>query len=83
MHVTLAAAHGGVALTVADHGPGVPAEVRRRLFHPFARGNHADAPAGLGLGLVLVKALAEAQGARVSSVDAEGGGANFAVLFPA
>ena len=82
MHVTLAAANGGVALTVADHGTGVPVEVRRRLFHPFARGNHADAPAGLGLGLVLVKALAEAQGAAVSYADAEGGGAKFVVMFP-
>ena len=72
-----------VVLTVADHGPGLPAEVRRHLFHPFTRGNRRDAPAGLGLGLVLVKALAEAQGATVTYTDAEGGGAKFTVTFPA
>ena len=83
IHVTLAAAEHSVTLTVADHGPGVPAETQRKLFQPFERGNHADAPAGLGLGLVLVKALAEAQGARVSYRDNDGGGAQFAVTFPA
>jgi len=71
----------GVELSVADHGPGVPPEVRRRLFEAFKRGNQTDAPAGLGLGLVLVKALAKAQGATVAYRDNDGGGARFTVTF--
>lgn len=70
-----------IELSVSDHGNGVPAEVRRHLFHPFVRGTHTDAAAGLGLGLVLVKALAEAQGATVAYRDADGGGAKFTVTF--
>ena len=66
-----------------DHGAGVPDELRQRLFEAFARGPDDDAPAGLGLGLVLVKTLAEGQGARVTYSDAEGGGAQFTVSFPA
>jgi signal transduction histidine kinase len=81
--VALAPQNGRVALTVADHGPGVPADVRQHLFQAFTRGNQTDAPAGLGLGLVLVKALAEAQGATVTCTDADGGGAKFVVTFPA
>ena len=82
IHVRLGPNHDGVALTVADHGPGVPARVRRRLFRPFARGGAADAPAGLGLGLVLVKALARAHRGRIDYNDAPGGGAVFTVTFP-
>lgn len=72
-----------VALIVSDHGTGVPAEVRRRLFQPFARGNQPDAPAGMGLGLVMVQALARSQGAMVEYAEANGGGAQFTVTFSA
>jgi signal transduction histidine kinase len=83
IHVALTVRDRGAELSVADHGNGLPSEVRRHLFHPFTRGNQGDAPAGLGLGLVLVKALAEAQGATVTYTDADGGGAKFTVAFPA
>ena len=81
IRVSLAARPTGVELSVCDHGPGVPAHVRKHLFEAFARGNHADSPAGLGLGLVLVKALAKAQGAAVAYRDNAGGGACFTVTF--
>jgi signal transduction histidine kinase len=82
IHVTLAREGDAVAMVVADHGPGVSATVRRRLFRPFARGGGADSPAGLGLGLALVHALVRAHGAQVSCGDAPGGGAVFTVKFP-
>ncbi len=81
IRVSLSARPTGVELSVCDHGPGVPAHVRKHLFEAFARGNHADSPAGLGLGLVLVKALAKAQGAAVAYHDNAGGGACFTVTF--
>jgi len=73
---------GSVQLSVADHGPGVTRSLRRRLFRPFSRGEDTGAAEGLGLGLVLVRALAEAQGASVRYRDAPGGGALFIVRFP-
>ena len=82
IHVTLAAAERSVTLAVRDHGPGIPAGARQRLFRPFVRGNRDDAPAGLGLGLVLVKALADAHGGRVTYTDAADGGALFTVILP-
>lgn len=72
----------GVALSVTDNGPGIDPVDRLRLFQPFARGSSPNLPAGLGLGLTMVKALAEAQGARVIYEDAPGGGAVFKVIFP-
>ncbi|MEM1204590.1 MAG: HAMP domain-containing sensor histidine kinase [Acidobacteriota bacterium] len=71
-----------VILSVADNGNGVGKALRRRLFRPFARGDGRDAPAGLGLGLVLVRMLAQAQGAEITYSDAPAGGAVFRVAFP-
>jgi signal transduction histidine kinase len=82
IQVTVAVEGAAVALVVADRGPGVPAEVRRHLFVAFSRGRDNEAPAGLGLGLMLVKSLAEAQGAQVTYTDNAGGGAKFSVFFP-
>ncbi len=81
VRVALGQAEGGVSLAVADNGQGIPEELRRRLFRPFARGHHPDAPEGLGLGLALVRELAEAQGGSVAYSDAPGGGAVFTVTL--
>ena len=72
----------GALISVCDRGPGVPAEMRRRLFRPFARGSHDDGPAGLGLGLALVKALAEAHKGTVSYEARPDGGSVFLVFLP-
>jgi signal transduction histidine kinase len=81
-HVTVVKKEGRVEISIADHGPGIPDEVRRHLFEAFARNNHTDAPAGLGLGLVLVKALSEAQHATIAHTQNDGGGARFTLTFP-
>jgi signal transduction histidine kinase len=81
VRVSLARHDGAVALTVRDHGPGLPEEVRQNLFEPFTRGEDNHAPAGLGLGLALVQAQAHAQGAEINYADAPGGGAQFTVTF--
>jgi signal transduction histidine kinase len=69
-------------ILVCDRGPGIPSDMRRRLFRPFARGSRDDAPAGLGLGLALVKALAEAHGGTVSYEARPDGGSVFMVFLP-
>jgi signal transduction histidine kinase len=82
IRVGLAASGNSIELSVSDRGPGIPRKVRRQLFRPFARGNHADAPAGLGLGLTLVRALVRAHGGEISYADSDGGGARFVVRLP-
>jgi signal transduction histidine kinase len=73
-----------VRLEVADRGPGVPDELRERVFERFARDAGDRTPAaGSGLGLAIVRAVAEAHGGRVEATGAEGGGAVFTVLLPA
>lgn len=72
--VALHAADGMNVLTVADNGPGVPAELQPTVFARFARGDAARNRNGdsTGLGLAIVKAIAEAHGGTVTMESAPG-----------
>ncbi|OGB12263.1 MAG: two-component sensor histidine kinase [Burkholderiales bacterium RIFCSPHIGHO2_12_FULL_65_48] len=63
LHIALARTDTGhVALSVRDHGPGIPPEARQRLFEPF----YTTRTGGLGLGLTLCDSLAQAMGAQLA-----------------
>jgi signal transduction histidine kinase len=72
---------GEVIISVADDGPGVPADLRDRIFDPFV----TDKEQGAGLGLAIVRKVAEAHGGRVELVpegETDGGrGAEFRIYF--
>lgn len=75
---------GGFEFIVADRGPGVPVDLRERIFEPFYRlPGHAEMAGGVGLGLSLVKQIAERHGGRVSCQSREGGGSRFVIFLPA
>jgi two-component system OmpR family sensor kinase len=75
---------GNAVLEVADRGPGVPLDMRERVFERFARGGGDAAPSGgSGLGLAIVRAVASSHGGEVEVGDAQGGGARFVVTLPA
>jgi signal transduction histidine kinase len=67
-------------LRVDDDGPGVPQEMRKQIFEPFARIDGADRP-GSGLGLALVAQQVRHHGASIHVGDADLGGARFTVRF--
>jgi two-component system, OmpR family, sensor kinase len=71
---------GEVVLTVEDDGPGVPDELRERVFERFVRGE-GDRGSSSGLGLSIVRAVAESHGGRVDLEDARPG-ARFVVHLP-
>jgi signal transduction histidine kinase len=77
---------GTAVLEVSDRGPGVPNELRQRVFDRFTRGagsgDVTPARSGSGLGLAIVRAVAEGHGGSVEVSDAEGGGAKFLVRLP-
>ena len=52
-------ARKSAVVSVRDHGPGIPAAQRRRLFRKFSRLSTADGTRGSGLGLYISKAIAE------------------------
>ena len=73
---------GGLEITVADHGPGVPAGSEGRLFEKFYRAAQGAGTRGAGLGLAICRAIATAHGGEISVHNREGGGAVFTVRLP-
>jgi two-component system sensor histidine kinase PilS (NtrC family) len=68
-----------VRLEIRDKGPGIPDEVRRRLFEPFVTGRAG----GTGLGLAIVQRAVEAHRGIVLVDSQAGGGTTFTIYFPA
>jgi signal transduction histidine kinase len=74
---------GRVLITVEDDGPGIPADLRDRVFERFVRGT-GDRGGSFGLGLSIVRAVAESHGGTVELADANGHpGTRFVVSLPA
>jgi two-component system sensor histidine kinase KdpD len=71
-----------VDVRVVDHGPGVPAEARDRIFEEFQSAETRPDRTGTGLGLAIVRALVLAHGGSVRYEDTPGGGATFVCVFP-
>ena len=82
--VSAATQENYVRISVADQGPGIPAEHREELFRRFARFGSDDNSAnyGAGLGLWVVKAVVEAHGGDVGVDDAPDRGSIFWFTLP-
>jgi two-component system, NtrC family, sensor histidine kinase PilS len=68
-----------VCLEVRDNGPGIPEELRDRLFQPFVTGRVG----GTGLGLAIVQRAVEAHRGLVLVDSARDQGTTFTIYFPA
>jgi len=73
---------GGVTLTVADNGVGIPTEDQARVFEKFERGNPQARQSGAGLGLSLVKSFIELHGGRVEIVSQANKGTTITLYLP-
>jgi signal transduction histidine kinase len=71
-------ADGVCALVFADTGPGIPVEVRDRLFTPFV----TTKARGTGLGLATVKRLVEAHEGNISIESPDAGGTRITIRLP-
>ena len=71
-------------VSVADHGPGLRAEDRDRIFEAFYRADPSRSrdSGGAGLGLSIVTAVVAAHGGHVRVKETSGGGATFEVELP-
>lgn len=72
---------GGAVLEVEDHGPGITAAERARIFDRFFRGTTAAGTQGLGLGLSFVSEIARWHGGGAEVDETNGGGSVFRILL--
>jgi signal transduction histidine kinase len=79
VRVTAERRDDGVVLAVEDEGPGVAAEIRDRLFEPFAS---TKGDQGYGLGLYMARLIVVSHRGRIGLVDRPRG-ARFEVVLPA
>ena len=69
-----------IRVEIADRGPGIPEDLRPRIFQRFARGEPfrgVAARKGSGLGLAISKAIVEGMGGRIGFETADGEGTTF------
>jgi two-component system phosphate regulon sensor histidine kinase PhoR len=75
--------NGTYTITVADSGPGIPADDLTRVFERFYRVDKSRSrPGGTGLGLAIVKHLVELHGGEAVAANRPEGGAVFTVKLP-
>jgi two-component system sensor histidine kinase QseC len=72
IEVALRGGAGETSLEVTDEGPGIPAELRERVFESYYR-IPGSTGSGSGLGLAIVREIAFAHGAHVEIADGVGG----------
>ncbi|MEJ8854061.1 HAMP domain-containing sensor histidine kinase [Variovorax robiniae] len=78
VHIDAEITDGAVLLHVCDDGPGVPPEIRDRLFEPFA----SRSPGGTGLGLAIVARIMNAHGGSVALTERPPWRTCFTLRFP-
>jgi signal transduction histidine kinase len=69
---------GRVLMVVADDGPGIPMELRARMFEPFVSAR----PRGIGLGLAVVRRVVDDHQGELLVDSTVGGGATFSMVLP-
>lgn len=67
-----------LCLSLRDNGPGLPPDIKDKLFEPYATSKSR----GTGIGLAIVKKIAEEHGGDISARNASAGGAVFELRLP-
>jgi signal transduction histidine kinase len=65
-------------VSIADSGPGIPADKLQHIFDPF----FTTKEGGMGMGLAIVRTIVDAHGGRISAENQLGGGAVFRFSLP-
>jgi len=84
VQVSMARRHRELEVAVSDSGPGIPEEVRPRLFERFVQADGSDSrkAGGTGLGLAISKGIIERLGGRIGFTSHAGFGTTFWFRLP-
>lgn len=84
IRVEARSSEGGVAITVADEGIGIPRDEQARIFEKFYRVGRSETQGrrGSGVGLALVRHVAQAHGGRITVDSEPGAGSRFTLWLP-
>ena len=81
--LTIRAEAGQIAVTIEDHGPGIPPSHREKVFDMFHRVQRGDAtPAGTGMGLAICRGLMQALGGNIVVQAGNSGGTRMLLTLP-
>ncbi len=78
IEVTIRPWQGGVRVSIADQGPGIPPTKRSRVFEPY----FTEKSDGTGLGLAIVKQSVDLHQGTIEVAETPGGGATFVIWLP-
>ena len=78
LRIVGASSQGQVAVSVIDHGHGIPPDVAERLFSPF----FSTKAEGMGMGLSICRTAIEFHGGTLTHADNPGGGTVFTFTLP-
>lgn len=72
---------GQIVFVIEDEGPGIPDEIKKRIFDKFYQHDDSRKQEGHGLGLPLAKRIIAISGGKIEAEDADGGGSRFVVTL--
>ena len=78
LRIALERAGGTARVLIADDGPGIPPELRDKIFEM----HFTTKETGTGIGLYVARSIVESQGGTVEIVDSSAAGTTFAVTLP-
>jgi signal transduction histidine kinase len=74
---------GGAIIEITDRGPGIPEELREKIFNRYTRGQGVQNILGAGLGLHLTRHIVELHGGTITIAQPVEGGSSFIICLPA
>lgn len=66
---------------IKDNGPGIPKDIRKKVFKRFYKGESSTDPKSIGIGLSLSKSIVEELGGEIRLISEEGEGTTFIISF--
>lgn len=70
------------AVTVIDHGQGIPEKEKASVFNVFVRGTSSENTQGTGIGLATVFKIMDKLNGKIMLEETDGGGCTFTAMFP-